>query len=378
MTQTETSAGGPVWAIVVAAGAGARFGGLKQWELHNGASLAALSVAACRPACDGVVLVVPSEPSPASSQAGADIVTNGGATRAESVRNGLTLVPRDASIVVVHDAVRPAASASLFHHVIREVRSGAAGAVPALPVSDTLKQVDGGLVTRTLDRTGVVAVQTPQAFDAHWLRRAHADGGEATDDAALVEQAGGQVVVIEGEPDNLKVTTPTDLDRLRGQGSRLPALRVGHGFDVHRWASAPRTLVLGGITFPGERGLDGHSDADVVCHALADAVLGAAGLGDLGKHFPDSDPRWKGARSTELLGRVVELAASRGWRPLSGDITVVAEEPRLSSHITDMNSALTASFGAPVSVKATTAERLGALGRGEGVAAWAVTLLAGA
>lgn len=378
MTPPAPESGGPVWGIVVAAGSGSRFGGAKQWAELDGRSLTELSVSACRQACDGVVLVVPPDSSSPLPDLGADIVTSGGSTRTASVRNGIADVPSQAEVIVVHDAVRPAASAALFDRVIGEVRRGAAGAVPGLPVTDTLKEVDNGAVSRTLDRAGVMSVQTPQAFDAGWLRRAHAEAKDATDDAALVEDVGGRVVVVEGEPDNVKVTTPADLARMKQRARPLTSLRVGHGFDVHRWATTPRPLVLGGVTLPGDRGLEGHSDADVVCHALADAVLGAAGLGDLGTHFPDSDPRWAGARSTELLSRVVELAAASGLVPVSADITVVAEEPRLSTHIAEMTSVLGKCFGAPVSVKATTAEGLGALGRAEGIAAWAVTLLAGA
>ena len=376
MTPPARTFGGSVWAIVVAAGSGTRFGGAKQWAQLDGRTLTDLSVSACKSACDGVVLVVPAEATGAVD-ADADVVTAGGSTRTASVRNGIAAVPDQASVIVVHDAVRPAASAKLFSTVIAEVRGGAAGAVPGLPVTDTLKQVEGGIVSRTVDRDGVVTVQTPQAFDAAWLRRAHAEANDATDDAALVERAGGRVVVVEGDPDNIKVTTPPDLDRMKS-GPRLPLLRIGHGFDVHRWASTPRPLVLGGVTLPGDRGLEGHSDADVVSHALADAVLGASGLGDLGTHFPDSDPRWAGARSTDLLAHVVELAASSGLVPVSADLTVVAESPRLSTHIPEMSLALGQALGAPVSVKATTSEGLGSLGRGEGIAAWAVTLLAGA
>lgn len=323
-------------------------------------------------------MVVP-DPDAAPPDLDADRIVAGGATRAASVRNGLNAVPAEASVVVVHDAVRPLASRALFARVIDAVRLGAAGAVPVVALADTLKQVDDdGAVLRTIDREGVVAVQTPQAFESEWLRRAHAAGGEATDDAALVEAAGGRVVTVEGEPANVKVTTAQDLDRLRRDGGGPPALRVGHGFDVHRWADEPRPLVLGGVTLSSDRGLAGHSDADVVCHALADAILGAAGLGDLGAHFPDDDPRWAGARSTDLLCQTVELAGAASWVAVSADLTVVAEAPRLAPFVAEMTATLSGIIGAPVSIKATTSEGLGALGRGEGIAAWAVTLLAGA
>ena len=371
-------AAGPVWGIVVAGGSGRRFGGAKQWEHLNGRSLAATAVAACRTACDGVCVVVP-DSAAVPADLDVDHVVSGGSTRAASVRNGLAEIPAEATVVVVHDAVRPLAPQAVFQRVIDAVRNGAAGAVPAVAVSDTLKRVDhDGSVLQTIERDGVVAVQTPQAFDAGWLRRAHDAGGEATDDAALVEAAGGRVVTVEGDPTNVKVTTAADLERMRQVDGRRPALRIGHGFDVHRWAEESRPLVLGGVTLPGERGLAGHSDADVVCHALADAILGAAGLGDLGAHFPDNDPRWAGARSTELLRQTVELAAAASWAPVSADLTVVAEAPRLSPFVPQITATLGDILGAPISVKATTAEGLGTLGRGEGVAVWAVTLLAGA
>jgi 2-C-methyl-D-erythritol 4-phosphate cytidylyltransferase len=207
---TAQNEGMRVWSIVVAAGSGARFGGPKQYDLLDGRRVLDHAVDACRAAGDGVVLVVPPDrardPEPA-----ADAVVGGGATRAGSVRAGLTAVPDDADVIVVHDAARPWASAALFAAVIDAVRRGHDGAVPGLPLADTVKRVDGGRVMETLDRAGLVAVQTPQAFRAEVLRKAHASGADATDDAALVEQAGGAVVVVAGEPGNRKVTRPGDL-----------------------------------------------------------------------------------------------------------------------------------------------------------------------
>jgi 2-C-methyl-D-erythritol 4-phosphate cytidylyltransferase len=204
---------GPVWTVVVAAGSGARFGAPKQYEPLGDRRVLDWSVAAARSASDGVVLVVAPEragdPEPA-----VDVVVAGGTTRSESVRAGLGAVPEAATVVVVHDAARPAATPSLFAAVVDAVRAGADGALPGLPVVDTIKRVLDATVVETLDRAELVAVQTPQAFRAAALRRAHAAGGEATDDGALVEAAGGRVVVVPGEPDNLKVTTPADLLRL--------------------------------------------------------------------------------------------------------------------------------------------------------------------
>lgn len=198
-----------VWAIVVAAGSGDRFGGPKQYELLAGRRVVDWSVDACRAACDGVVLVVP--PDRVADPEAADVVVAGGASRADSVRAGLAAVPDEADVIVVHDAARPRASAALFAAVIDAVRGGADGAVPALPVTDTVKRVAGDRVVETVDRADLVAVQTPQGFRAETLRKAHASGADATDDAALVEQAGGRVVVVPGEPGNGKITHPSDL-----------------------------------------------------------------------------------------------------------------------------------------------------------------------
>jgi 2-C-methyl-D-erythritol 4-phosphate cytidylyltransferase len=204
---------GPVWAVVVAAGSGARFGAPKQYEQLGDRRVLDWSVAAARGACDGVVLVVAAERA-ADPEPAVDVVVAGGATRSASVRAGLAAVPEPAEVVVVHDAARPAATPALFAAVVAAVRAGADGAVPGLPVVDTIKRVAGDVVVETLERAELVAVQTPQAFAAAALRAAHAAGGEATDDAALVEAAGGRVVVVPGEPDNVKVTTPADLVRL--------------------------------------------------------------------------------------------------------------------------------------------------------------------
>ena len=210
---TAMGADGPVWAVVVAAGTGERFGGPKQYEALAGKRVLDWSLAAARAASDGVVLVVApgreADPEPA-----ADVVVAGGDTRSASVRNGLAAVPDDAGVVVVHDAARPAASPALFAAVVAAIRAGADGALPGVPVVDTVKRVAGDVVVETLDRSTLVAVQTPQAFRAGALRAAHAAGGEATDDGALVEAAGGRVVVVPGEPANLKLTGPDDLARL--------------------------------------------------------------------------------------------------------------------------------------------------------------------
>lgn len=364
----------PTWTIVVAAGDSTRFGRPKPYELLAGRRVLDWSLAAARGAGDGVVLVVP-EAAAGRAEPGADAVVVGAASRAGSVRCGLAAVPADADVVIVHDAARPLAGPALFRAAVDAVRAGAAGAVCAVPLADTLKRVEGTVVAATVDRAGLWAVQTPQAFRADALRAAHAGGGEATDDAGLVEALGERVVVVPGDPANLKLTGPADLviaEALAG----APPVRVGQGYDVHALSDDPaRPLVLGGVTFEGAPGLAGHSDADVVAHAVADALLGAAGLGDLGLHFPDTDPAWSGADSLVLLAEVVRRLAGAGWRPANADCTVVLERPRLAPHRAVMEARLGAVLDAPVSVKAATPEGLGALGRGEGIACSAVALV---
>ncbi|MDQ3575731.1 MAG: 2-C-methyl-D-erythritol 4-phosphate cytidylyltransferase, partial [Actinomycetota bacterium] len=286
-----------VWGVVVAAGRSTRFGRPKQFERLGGRRLLEWSLTAARAACDGVVLVLPPG-SGGGQEPGADIVVEGAETRPGSVRRGLAGMPTEAEIVVVHDAARPLATAPLFAAAVQAVRSGADGAVAALPVNDTVKRVEGVTVVQTLDRRGLWAVQTPQAFRVGALRRAHAGEPEATDDAALVERTGGRVVVVPGDVRNLKITRTGDLAvaelLLERQAVTYDRpVRVGHGFDTHPFSPDEGPgLVLGGVTLEGERGLSGHSDADALTHAVAEALLGAAGLGDLGRHFPDTDPEW--------------------------------------------------------------------------------------
>ena len=310
----------------------------------------------------------------------------GGATRSDSVRAGLAAVPSAATIVCVHDAARPLATPELFAAVIDAVRGGADAVVPAVAVTDTIKVVDGdGAVVDTPDRATLVAVQTPQAFRADALRRAHAGGGDGTDDAALVERLGGRVVTVPGEPWNRKITDPDDLDWARrwvaasvqhGVVVTTLEVRVGQGFDVHRTGDDPdRPLMLGGCHFPGLPGLVGHSDGDAVAHAVAEALLGAAGLGDIGQHFPDTDPALAGADSIELLRRVTTKVRTEGWSVGNADCSVICEEPKLAPMREEMQRRLTDAIGSPVTVKGRRPEGLGALGRGEGIACFAVAVL---
>ncbi len=364
-----------MWTIVVAGGSGQRFGGPKQYEVLGDRRVLDWSVAAARVAGDGVVVVVP------AADAAREGGVAGGGSRSESVRAGLAAVPPEATIICVHDGARPFASTEVFERVIAAVAGGADAAIPGIAVADTIKQVDptGGVIG-TPPRDGLRAVQTPQAFRASVLRAAHERGEEATDDAALVEQAGAKVVVVDGDSQNRKITDPADLrwarDQVDEKGTAMGDMRVGQGFDIHRFSDDPaRPLVLGGVVFDGHPGLHGHSDADAIAHAVTDALLGAAGLGDIGEHFPDTDPQWKGADSLVLLRHAAGLVRDAGWAIGNVDCSVVCEAPKLAPRKAEMQQRLTDAAGAPVTVKGRRAEGLGALGRQEGIAVWAVAVI---
>ena len=376
---------GEVWTVVVAAGASTRFGRPKLLEELGGRRVIDHSVAAARSSSDGVVVVT----SNADVMAGLDVdhVVPGGATRSASVRAGLAAVPEQASIVLVHDAARPGADEALFRRVIDAVAAGADAVVPAVAVADTIKQVTDGRVVGTPDRSGLVAVQTPQGLDAAALRDAHASGLDATDDAGLIEAAGGTVVVVDGSLDNEKITTERDLlhaaarwDAVErpdgGDDMASSNIRIGHGFDMHRISDDPaRPMILGGIHFEGVPGLVGHSDADAVTHAVIDAVLAAAGLGDIGQHFPDTDPTHSGADSMVLLDLAMADVHEAGWSVVNVDCTVIADRPKLAPRRAEMEARLSAVTGGSVTVKGKTTEQVGALGRGEAVVAQAVALV---
>jgi 2-C-methyl-D-erythritol 4-phosphate cytidylyltransferase/2-C-methyl-D-erythritol 2,4-cyclodiphosphate synthase len=379
------------WAIVPAAGRGERFGGPKQFAPLGGAPLlhrTLRALAAC-PEVAGLAVAVPAEylgdpgmlPDELVS-AGRIAVCAGGATRTDSVRAALALVPPGIELVLVHDGARPAVTPALVARLTEAAwREGAA--VPGLPVLESVKQVDAaGRVVRSVPRGPLLLVQTPQGFRRavlegayRWLE-AH-PGATFTDDAGLVEASGRPVTCVPGEPGNVKVTVPADLARLAGATPGVP--RVGHGYDVHRLVEG-RPLVLGGVEVPFERGLLGHSDADVLLHALCDAILGAAGLGDLGRHFPDTDPAFAGADSRELLSEVARLAAGAGFRVCSADLTLVAQRPRLAAYLPEMARTIAEILGlagGAINVKAKTEEGLGFTGAGDGMAAHAVAVLVG-
>ena len=377
-----------VAAVVVAAGQGVRAGGdlPKQFKRIGGEPLLRRSLLSFLDA-PNVGLVQPViRPEDAdlvrAATAGLNILppVPGGPARQASVRAGLeALLPRKPDIVLVHDAARPFASTDLIARAITAAEKTGA-AIPALPVTDTIKRVDrAGTVEETLDRSLLRLVQTPQAFafpallEAH--RRAAAQGrDDFTDDAALAEWAGMKVSVFPGEPSNTKFTTSDDFTRAEAiQSAALGDIRIGSGLDVHAFGPGDH-VTLGGIRISHGHALTGHSDADVALHALTDAILGALADGDIGAHFPPSDPQWRGASSDRFLVFAVERVRARRGRISHLDLTIVCEAPRIGEHRDRMraNIAKLADIGIErVAVKATTSEKLGFTGRGEGIVAYA-------
>ena len=379
-------------AVVVAAGRGTRLGGAvpKAFVPIDGRPLVERSVEAllaCPEVAAAVVVVAPEEIGGTRARAagalpGVSAVVAGGSTRLLSSLAGVEAAV-GAEVVLVHDAARPFVRVATIAAVLDAVRRHGA-AVPVIPVPDTVKQDDGrGFVAGTLDRASLRLAQTPQGarrallLDA--LRKAAAGGIDVTDEAQALERAGFPVAAVAGDPGNVKITTPRDRDeaerRISGEAHDL--LRIGHGYDIHRFGGG-RPLILGGVLFDGEPGLSGHSDADVVLHAAMDAVLGAAGLPDIGHRFPPGDPRFAGASSSVLAREVVAEVTFRGCAVVNLDLTLLAERPRIGPRVEAMRSAVAACFGIPaarVGLKATTHEGLGALGRGEGIACHAIALL---
>jgi len=375
---------------VVAAGRSDRFGGsrAKQFRDLGGHTVLERSVRvlADRPAVSSVVVVLPAGEAegPVGETVrgwrGVSAVVAGGATRSASVALGVAAA-RAADFLLIHDAARPLASARLVDAVIDATRRHGA-AVPLLPIVDTIKKIDeSGCVEGTVDRDRLRRVQTPQGFRRDWLEpaleRARREGLAPTDEAAAVELDGRRIAAVAGESQNLKITSPEDLDEARRRFFGAPEMRVGTGFDIHRFGDG-RRLVLGGVVFDGERGLEGHSDADVVLHAGMDALLGACALGDIGLHFPPDDPGFAGAASTDLARKVASLVREAGFEIVNLDLTLLAESPKIKGHAERMRGAIADSLGldpGQVGLKATTLEKLGALGRGEGIACEAACLV---
>ena len=307
----------------------------------------------------------------------------GGARRQDSVAHAFAAVSDAADVIVIHDAARPFVSVDLIERTVQAAYQHGA-AIAALPATDTVKQVGAGnprIISGTLPRDTIVLAQTPQAFRRDILSRALAGPAdtEATDEAMLAERAGFPVFVVEGEASNFKITTPVDLSEARARLTpTAPTItRIGTGYDLHRVVEG-RALILAGIRLPFDRGLLGHSDADIVCHAVSDAILGAAAAGDIGQLFPDTDPQWKDADSVRLLREAVRLVATTGHVVVNVDVTVIAERPKLQPYLADMRANLANVLHIArdaVSIKGKTNEGIGEIGRGEAMACHAVALL---
>ena len=391
----ENSRPEKIWALILAAGRGSRLaaaiGGLsKQFLCWRGVPLYwhAARTMSRSAVVDGVVFVFTPERCGAEEEilralhARDDLglpwlTTAGGALRQDSVRLGLAALPRETRYVLVHDAARPFLSPALTRRICEALRRGASAVVPGLPVTDTIKLVDNGLVTATLPRARLAAVQTPQGFDLNLLRQAHRHAQEAgltvTDDAALMEAQGHDVHIVPGEAANMKITNPEDLALLAGSQT-MPRPCTGMGYDVHRYGPG-RPLKLGGVPIPDGPEVVAHSDGDVLLHALMDALLGCAGLGDIGRHFPDNQARFEGISSAVLLDQVLEMLYGAGVTLCHADLTIVAQAPRLSPFREEIRKNVARLLGldkAHVNLKATTEEGLGFTGRAEGIKAYAV------
>ena len=386
---SDTTTGRPrVVAIIAAGGRGSRFGSPvpKQLLALSGRAILEWSVAAFarHPLVDEVVVALPTElvaQPPEFLRALARVrIVPGGDRRQDSVANAFDASP-NGQLFVIHDAARPLVAAETIERTIAAaLETGAA--IAAVPSRDTVKLSGPGVqhpvIAGTIDRDRVWLAQTPQAFtrrvlaDAIALGRA---GASVTDEAALAEQAGHAVRLVQGNPGNLKITTPGDLALAEAWlGGEQAAVRIGIGYDSHRLVQG-RPLVLGGVTIPHTAGLAGHSDADALCHAITDALLGAAALGDIGRHFPDTDPRYKDADSVELLRAAVALLAAAGHAVANVDAVIVAERPRLAPHVDAIRRSLAAALRVDVdavSVKGKTNEGMGEAGRGEGIVVHAV------
>jgi 2-C-methyl-D-erythritol 4-phosphate cytidylyltransferase/2-C-methyl-D-erythritol 2,4-cyclodiphosphate synthase len=311
-------------------------------------------------------------------------IVDGGVRRQDSVARAFARTAAHADVIVIHDAARPFASADLFTRVIASASLGGA-AIAALQAQDTIKEATTAagihVVARTMAREAVYLAQTPQAFTRQVLVEAIAQSNalmSATDEATLAERAGHPVRLVEGEASNIKITTEHDLRLSEALvGRREGLMRVGTGYDLHRLEPG-RKLIIGGVDIPHEMGLIGHSDADVLCHAVTDAILGAAAQGDIGRHFPDTDPKWKGANSIDLLKRAAEIVRAAGFSISNVDAVVIAEQPKLLPHVEAMRRKLAEAMSidvAVVSVKGKTNEKVGALGRSEAIAVHAVAML---
>ena len=378
-------------AVIVAAGAGLRAGGErpKQYQAVGGKPVLRHTVEAFlrHPGIARIQVVIGENQEGLYDEAVGNLPlprpVTGGETRQVSVARGLEALRREApEMVLIHDGARPFVSASIISHVIAHLDRHEA-VVPALPVTDTLKRAAGNVVVETVDRGGLWAVQTPQGFRFEAIARAHSRAGEAaqqgfSDDASIAEWAGMDVVLIPGSPDNAKLTSADDVAaadlRMRREAlTGLGDIRVGQGFDVHAFVPGDH-VTLCGVRIAHDRSLSGHSDADAALHALTDALLGSIGEGDIGMHFPPSDPQWRGADSAIFLMAAARLIAERNGVIANADVTIVCEAPKIAPHVPAMRRRIAEILGvAPerIAVKATTSEGMGFTGRGEGLMAMA-------
>jgi len=369
-----------VAAVIVAAGRGTRAGGeiAKQWQPLGGRRVIERTCAAfaCHPSVNEIVLVVP-EDTPADWLPEGVTCVTGGASRDASVLNGLQAIEDRFDLVLIHDGARPLVSADVIDRVLAAL-ADAAGAAPALAVTDALWRGEDGLVTGAQDRTGLYRAQTPQGFELAQILAAHrAHAGGAADDVEIARAAGMDVVIVAGSERNLKITTPEDFARAEQYLEKTVDIRVGNGFDVHRFGPGDHVMLCG-VTVPHGRGLQGHSDADVGLHTITDAIYGALAQGDIGQHFPPSDPQWKGMASHVFLEHACDLAGEMGYSISNVDCTLICEEPKIGPHALAMRSKISELLNISidrVSIKATTSEQLGFTGRREGIACMATATL---
>jgi 2-C-methyl-D-erythritol 4-phosphate cytidylyltransferase / 2-C-methyl-D-erythritol 2,4-cyclodiphosphate synthase len=379
-----------VSAIIAAGGRGSRFGAgqPKQVLALAGRPILQRSVETFTrsAAIDEVIVAVPPEliaspPAYLVNDGTRVVLVEGGERRQDSVARAFARIDRRADVVVIHDAARPLVTDDLIRRTIDAAMQHGA-AIAAVPARDTVKRADAHqMIAGTLARQGIFLAQTPQAFRTDVLRAALAQASpdtDATDEAMLAEQAGYRVRLVDGDPRNLKITTPDDFamaESLLGAGA--VSIRVGNGYDLHRLVPG-RPLILGGVTIPFDKGLQGHSDADAVCHAITDAILGAVGAGDIGRHFPDTDPAWKDADSIQLLRRAAAVIGEAGYAIVNIDVVVIAQRPKLVPFIAAMTENVAAALACAttqVSIKGKTNEGMDSMGTGESIAVHAVALL---
>jgi len=392
-----------IWTILLAAGSGSRMAAAgaprkKQFLDAGGEPVFWKSARAFSRVAgiSGMVIVLPPDEHDAMARAVAELdgasplglawtTVPGGERRQDSLENALAALPRECTHVLVHDAARCFVTPAVIARVADALRDGAKAVIPAVAVKDTIKEVDGGVVAATPDRSRLMAVQTPQGVELSVLREGFAkalrEGLTVTDDASLAEAAGYPVHVVEGSEDNVKLTTPEDLRLLGGGPAPVAVPRVGFGYDVHRYAgkdtpetASVRPMVLGCTPIPGAPGVLAHSDGDVLLHALADALLGCLCLGDIGQHFPDTDPKFSGVASSILVSEILAKFAPAGLTLVHVDLTIVAQVPKIGphrDHIRDNVAGLLGLAPSRVNVKATTEEKLGFTGEKRGIKAYA-------